>query len=73
MQKLKILEIKNAILHDEKFRKLFPDLEKEFQQVISNPSCACNMPVYKKVLEYPEQLKKYFPTKEIVTQQQEVE
>lgn len=72
MQKLKILEIKNAILHDEKFRTLFPELEKDFQQVISNPSCACNTPVYKKVLEYPEKLKIYFPTKEIISQQEEI-
>lgn len=73
MKKLKLIEIKNSILHDARFRALFPEMEQEFQEVIKNPSCGCNMPVYRKVLEFKDRLVKYFPNREIVTPKEEVE
>lgn len=73
MKKLRLIEIKNSILHDARFRVLFPELEKEFQDVLKNPSCGCNLPIYRKVLEYKDRLSKYFPNREIVTPKEEAD
>lgn len=73
MKKLRLLEIKDAILKDHRFRELFPELQDDFAAVLSNPGCGCNIPVYKKVLEYKDRLIKYFPNREVETPQEEVE
>ena len=73
MKILKLLEIKNAVLHDHRFRELFPELQEEFTAVINNPGCACNMPVFRKVLLYKDRLAKYFPTREIQSTDKELE
>lgn len=71
MKKLRLLEIKHAILHDHRFRELFPELQDQFNEVINNPGCACNVPVFRKVLEYKDRLVKYFPNREVETPQEE--
>lgn len=62
MKKLTLLDIKQA-LWDIRFRKLFPDYEKEINDFLKNPGCACNNPLYNKIFEHKEKLKEYFPTK----------
>lgn len=65
MKKLGILDVKQAILGDSRFRELFPELKEDFDKILNNPSCACNKKMYHKVFEYKDRLKKYFPDREI--------
>lgn len=62
--KLTKLDIKQALWHAE-FRDLFPELKKEIGEFLSKPTCPCNITLYDKILEFPDRLKKYFPTKQI--------
>jgi hypothetical protein len=61
MTKVSFLDIKQALL-DERFRKLFPEYKKEIDEFVDNPSCACNVSLYRKLMN-KEKLKEYFPTK----------
>lgn len=65
MKKLGILDVKQAILGDKRFRDLFPELKDDFLKILNNPGCACNAEIFKKVLKYKKQLKQYFPNKDI--------
>jgi len=65
MKKLGLLDVKQAILGDDRFRELFPNMKKDFDKVIRKPGCACNMDIYKQVLKSPDKLKEYFPNREI--------
>lgn len=67
------LEVKHAILSDGRFRELFPELKDEIAKVISNPSCACNVPHYDKFFYYKDRLAKYFSGREVVSPKEEVE
>lgn len=64
-QKIKLTDIKQALL-DDSFRQSLPEeLVPEVQKFLQNPGCACNHPLYKKIAKIAwEQLKQYFPTKE---------
>jgi hypothetical protein len=64
MKKVTLLDVKQA-LKDERFRKSLPDhLLPEVQKFLQNPSCPCNLPIYKLVLaECQQQLVQYFPSR----------
>jgi hypothetical protein len=60
-------------LRDSEFRKeLPPSLLDDVQKFLNNPGCACNVPIYRKVMKFGgEQLKKYFSEKILVTPEEE--
>lgn len=72
-KRLSRLEIKQAILTDSRFRDLFPELKEDISKVISNPSCACNVPIYDKFFKHKDRLAKYFSEREIKDPKQEAE
>jgi len=72
-KRLTRLDIKHAILSNVKFRELFPELEKEIKEVISNPSCPCHIPTYDLFFRYKDRLQQYFSMKEIKSPQEEAE
>lgn len=67
MMKVSIQEVKEA-LRDSKFRlSLPPELKEDVKKYERNPSCPCNMDVYRNILKYGvKQLKEYYPEKEVV-------
>jgi len=69
-----LMDIKSA-MKDEDFRSKLPEsLAPEIQKFINNPSCSCNVPLYKKIIkEAKEQVLAYFPGKDVMTQEEEVE
>lgn len=66
-QKLKLLDVKQALL-DDRFREALPnELTSDVQKFLQNPGCACNHPIYRKIMKVAwKQLLDYFPTKEPV-------
>lgn len=72
MKILSLLDIKQA-LWDERFRKLFPEHDKEITEFLNNPGCACNTELYQKLMGYKDRLQEYFPTKLIITPKEEAE
>ena len=73
-QKIRLLDVKHALL-DDNFRKTLPkELTPDVGKFLHNPGCACNHPIYLKVIDKAsKQLAEYFPTKEIkVSEQEEV-
>lgn len=64
-KKVSVHDIKQALL-DERFRTSLPDdLGEDVQKFLKNPGCACNHPIYLKVMKRAsKQLSDYFPTKE---------
>jgi hypothetical protein len=68
------MDIKTA-MKDEKFRSTLPEsLTPDVQKFINNPSCSCNVPLYKKIMkEAKEQVLTYFPNKEVMSQEEEIE
>ena len=60
------MEVKLA-LKDQRFRNSLPkDLEGEVNQFLNNPGCACNVPLYRKILkDCGDQLEKYYPNSEL--------
>jgi hypothetical protein len=54
-------------MQDERFRVSLPiELQDDVQKYLENPSCKCNLPIYKRVAkECPDQIKAYFPGKKI--------
>lgn len=64
-RKITVLDVKQALL-DERFRATLPEsLKPDIDKFLSNPGCACNHPIYKKVIqEASPQLASYYPTKE---------
>lgn len=61
-----LIDIKQA-LKDSRFRESLPSsLSEDVQKYTRNPGCACNLPLYKKIItECRDQVKNYFPNKEI--------
>lgn len=72
MKPLSLLDIKQA-LWDERFRKMFPEHQEEIQEFLSNPGCACNVDLYRKLMEHKDRLRDYFPTRQIITPKEEIE
>ena len=71
MKQLTRNDIKKAILSDSRFRDLFPELKDDFAKVLSNRSCACNIPVYDACFRFKDRLSQYFTNKEIKSPQEE--
>lgn len=65
-RKISLLELKKA-LKDSRFREKLPSyLKNEVVKFLSNPSCACNAPLYKKIVnECSGLLAEYYPNKEV--------
>jgi len=61
-KKITINDVKKA-LKDERFRSTLPqEMHKDLIEFLNNPGCACNIPLYRKVLrDCGEQLAKYYP------------
>lgn len=68
-----LADVKKA-LKDSRFRMTLPkEMEKEVDEFLNNPGCACHIPLYRKVIkDCGEQLKKYFPGFEVPNQEEEV-
>jgi hypothetical protein len=73
LKKIGLLEVKQA-LRDGRFReRLPPELNEDIQKYLQNPGCACNLPIYRRVMQYGgEQLKAYFPDKELPNIEEEI-
>jgi hypothetical protein len=71
--KISLSDVKTA-LRDGRFRKMLPkEYDKEITEFLSNPTCPCNIPLYRKILaNCRDQLTKYFPNKEIADEKEEV-
>lgn len=69
---ISLLDVKKA-LRDSEFRKTLPEsLLPDVQKFLNNPGCACNVPIYRKVMKFGgEQLKKFFPDRILVTPEEE--
>lgn len=66
MPQISLSDIKNA-LRDPTFIATLPaSLHGDVQKYMSNPGCSCNMAIVQRIVkEAPEQLKAYYPTKDI--------
>jgi hypothetical protein len=73
VNKIGILDVKNA-LKDSRFRLTLPkEMEKDLDEFLNNPGCACHVPLYRKILkECKDQLQRYFPNMEITDQEEEL-
>lgn len=60
------MDVKQA-LRDSRFRDSLPsNFSEDISKYLQNPSCACNLPIYKKIInEAKQELLKYFPGKEL--------
>jgi len=72
-KKIGLLEVKQA-LRDGRFRDKLPDvLREDIQKYLQNPGCACNLPIYRRVMQHGgDQLKAYFPGKELPNIEEEI-
>jgi hypothetical protein len=68
-----LMDVKQA-LRDSRFRESLPEsLKPDDQKFLSNPGCACNVPIYQRVLkDGAEQLRSYFPNRPIANLEEEV-
>lgn len=64
-KRVSVHDIKQALL-DERFRNSLPEeLQPEVQKFLKNPGCACNHPIYLKVMQKAaKQVADYYPSKE---------
>lgn len=62
------MEVKQA-LRDRRFRDSLPnEFQEEVQKYLQNPGCACNVPLYKKIMtDAKEQLQSYYPNRSILS------
>ena len=63
-RKIGLLDVRQA-LFDDRFQKLFPELEQEIKEFIKKPSCACNRSLYDKLFDYPDRLQQYIPGRQL--------
>jgi len=58
-----------AALNDERFRKLFPELNHQIDKYLKDPKCgSCSVPLVREILhKYPDRVKEYFPGRTVVT------
>lgn len=68
-----MIDVKQA-LRDHRFREsLPPELADDVRKYLQNPGCACNLPIYKRILkEAAAQIKAYFPGREPSSIEEEV-
>jgi hypothetical protein len=67
------MDVKQA-LRDARFRDSLPsEFKEDVHQYLKNPGCACNLSFYKRILkDAAENLKAYFPGREVGTIEEEV-
>lgn len=72
-EKISLIDVKKA-LKDSRFRLTLPkEMEKEVDEFLNNPGCACHIPLYKKVAKNcKEQLRKYYPNLEVPEEDEEI-
>ena len=60
------MEVKSA-LRDKRFRENLPiDFNQDVQKYMQNPGCACNLPLYRRVLtEASKNLEEYYPGRKV--------
>lgn len=68
-----LIEVKQA-LRDSRFRNSLPESFKEdMQKYLNNPGCACNVPIYQKIMrEAKKELQAYFPNRNVADVDEEV-
>lgn len=73
MKLVTLLDVKQA-LRDSRFRETLPkSLNEDVQKYLNNPGCACNIPLYRKILkDCTEQLKSYFPNRSLSNIDEEI-
>ena len=61
-----LLDVK-AALRDKRFRESLPaNFAEDMQKYLQNPGCACNVPVYKKIMtQAKSQLQAYYPNRSV--------
>jgi hypothetical protein len=71
--RISLIDVKKA-LKDSRFRLTLPkELDKDVEEFLNNPGCACHLPLYKKVIkECKDQLEKYYPDKNVPDQEEEL-
>lgn len=69
-----LMDVKKA-LRDKRFRDSLPiEFTEEMQKYLQNPGCACNIPIYKKIMtDAKEQLQTYYPNRSIVNLDEEAQ
>lgn len=74
MKKIGLMEVKQA-LKDPRFRDALPlEVQDDVAKFMSNQSCACNIPIYRKILKTcKKQLSEYYPGDEITNEEKEVQ
>ena len=72
-EKISLIDVKKA-LKDSRFRLTLPkEMEKEIDEFLNNPGCACHIPLYKKITKNcKEQLRKYYPNLEVPEEDEEI-
>lgn len=67
------MDVKQA-LRDKRFREsLSEDFRDDLQKYTQNPGCACNTPIYKKIMtQAKEQLQNYYPNRSVANLDEEV-
>jgi hypothetical protein len=72
-KKISLMDVKKA-LKDSRFRLTLPkEMEKEVDEFLNNPGCACHIPLYRKVVkDCKDQLRKYYPNLEVPDHEEEV-
>jgi hypothetical protein len=66
------MEVKQA-LRDRRFRESLPkSFTDDLQKYMQNPGCACNVPIYKRIMmEAKQQLQAYFPGRSVANLDEE--
>jgi hypothetical protein len=68
--KVTIMDLKQA-LWDKRFQDLFPESAEQIKSFLKDPGCGCNMTFLRSLLKYKDRLQSYFPTKEVITPEEE--
>lgn len=66
------MDVKQA-LRDKRFRESLPnDFMEDMQKYLQNPGCACNVPIYKKIMiQAKSQLQAYYPNRSVANLDEE--
>lgn len=66
------MDVKQA-LRDKRFRESLPnDFTEDMQKYLQNPGCACNVPIYKKIMiQAKTQLQAYYPNRSVANLEEE--
>ena len=67
-----LMDVKQA-MRDSRFRESLPaSMRDDIQKYLNNPGCACNVPIYKRVMiEGKTQLQQYFPNRSVANLDEE--